>query len=109
MIFKTFLSLDVKANDTLDIKINELHKNCHFFLPLIGQEKAVNIVEGLVILRQQISLLIIYDFILRDNPNSFKKGKSKHGLNIFFTRLLFCFFSEDTEIFNKGSFTKSIH
>ena len=106
--FKTFLSSDVKTNDTLDIKINELHKNCHFFLPLIGQEKAENIVEGLADIKAADKLAKLYDFILRDNPNSFKEGKSKHGLNIFFTRLLFCFFSEDTEIFNKGSFTKSI-
>ena len=32
----------------------------------------------------------------------------KHDLNVFFVRLLFCFFAEDSEIFLKGQFTTSI-
>ena len=34
--------------------------------------------------------------------------RNRHGLNIFFSRLLFCFFSEDSGIFEKALFTKSI-
>ena len=31
-----------------------------------------------------------------------------HDLNVFFSRLLFCFFAEDTGVFEKGSFTNAI-
>ena len=37
--FKTFLSKDIKTNDTLDIEIIKLNESLNFFLPLIGREK----------------------------------------------------------------------
>jgi len=48
----------------------------------------------------------LYDEILKDNP--FKNKDELHSLNVFLSRLLFCFFAEDTEIFAKGQFTNSI-
>ncbi len=32
----------------------------------------------------------------------------RHSLNVFFTRLLFCLFAEDTGLFRKGQFTEAI-
>ncbi|MBR6202007.1 MAG: class I SAM-dependent DNA methyltransferase [Bacteroidaceae bacterium] len=40
--------------------------------------------------------------------NEFRTGDDLHDLNIFITRLLFCFFAEDTGIFEDGLFTSSI-
>ncbi|MDK8781927.1 class I SAM-dependent DNA methyltransferase, partial [Actinotignum timonense] len=50
----------------------------------------------------------VYDELLAANPNLFHEDKSPHSLNIFFTRLLFCFFAEDTGIFAKGQFTSAV-
>jgi len=106
--FKTFLSKDIKTSDTLDIETDELHKNSHFFLPLIGQEKAENVEENLADIKAADKMAKLFDLIIKDNPLNFKSGKEKHGLNIFFTRLLFCFFAEDAEVFEKGLFTRSV-
>ena len=40
--FKTFLSKDIRTNDTLDIEISNLSENFSFFLPLVGQEKYIS-------------------------------------------------------------------
>ena len=48
----------------------------------------------------------LFDEIKRDNPDF--TLEYVHGLNVFLTRLLFCFFAEDTEIFPKGAFTQAI-
>lgn len=106
--FKTLLSKDIKTSDTLDVELNELHKNSHFFLPLIGQEKAENVEENLADIKAADKMAKLYDLIIKDNPQNFKSDKEKHGLNIFFTRLLFCFFAEDAEVFEKGLFTRSV-
>lgn len=33
---------------------------------------------------------------------------SRHGLNVFFTRLLFCYFAEDTEILTENQLTNAV-
>ena len=106
--FKIFLSIDVKTSETLDIEISELAKNGHFFLPLIGQEKTENFEENFADIKAADKMGKLYDSILSDNKSFLSNNKDIHGLNIFFTRLLFCFFAEDSEIFEKGIFTRFI-
>ena len=50
----------------------------------------------------------LYDDLLEASPDMLTDAASRHGLNIFFTRLLFCFFAEDTGIFARGQFTSAI-
>ena len=50
----------------------------------------------------------LYDTLVASNPSLKSDSKGKHKLNIFFTRLLFCFFAEDANIFEKDLFTQSI-
>lgn len=40
--------------------------------------------------------------------NDYKTADDWHGLTVFFTRLLFCFFAEDTGIFQKNQFANAI-
>lgn len=40
--------------------------------------------------------------------NEFDTKDDIHALNIFLTRLLFCFFAEDTGIFDKDSFFQTL-
>ena len=106
--FTDFLAVDIKNKSTLDIKIKELSKNADFFLPLTGLEKNENIEESQADIKAAYKMGKLYDVLIKDNLNFAQNEKDRHGLNIFFSRLLFCFFSEDSGIFEKALFTKSI-
>jgi hypothetical protein len=106
--FEEFLSMDLKSKKSLDIKINELYKHFDFFLPLTGLEKSEILSENPVDIKAAEKVGRLYDAILENNISSFTSEKNKHNLNIFLTRLLFCFFAEDSEIFIKDQFTNSI-
>jgi type I restriction-modification system DNA methylase subunit len=104
--FNTFLSVDTKTKDTLDITFKELHKNFVFFLPWAGLEKIQSRSENPVDIKAAYKMARLYDVIRHDNP---ELGNDKiHELNVFLSRLLFCFFAEDTEIFTTKLFSDSI-
>src|SRR5690625_932949 len=48
----------------------------------------------------------LFDEIKKDNTDD--SPEFIHGLNVFLSRLLFCFFAEDTGIFPEGQFTKGV-
>lgn len=52
----------------------------------------------------------IYAEIEKKNIDTFTAHphEFRHSLNVFFTRLLFCLFAEDTGLFEKGQFTEAI-
>lgn len=50
----------------------------------------------------------LFDELLLANPEMFDMAHGRHALNVFFTRLLFCFFAEDTGIFEEGAFTNAV-
>lgn len=104
--YKTILAIDTKTEDTLDVSIKEIPKHFDFFLPWAGMEKAQLKTENPADVKAAERMARLYDEILKDN--SFKKPEELHSLNVFLSRLLFCFFAEDTDIFNKGLFTSSI-
>ena len=93
----------------LDTKFEELHVNYEFFLPLAGRERYVPHQENYADVKAAEKMAKVYDEILRNNPE-FQYEQNTHSLNVFLTRLLFCFFAEDTGIFPEGNiFTKSIY
>ena len=104
--YNTFLALDTKTTDTLDINIKDLTNHYDFFLPLAGMEKSVYIDENPADVKASNKLAKLYDEILKDNPT--KTHAEVHALNVFLTRLLFCYFAEDSDIFKDNIFTTSI-
>ena len=50
----------------------------------------------------------LFDELLKANPIITEDGPQRHGLNVFFTRLLFCLFAEDTGIFTDNQFTNAV-
>ncbi len=104
--YETLLSFDTKTTDTLDIKLSELVKHYDFFLPLAGMEKATHIDENPADVKASNRLAKLYDEILKTNPT--KTHEEVHALNVFLTRLLFCYFAEDSNIFEDNIFTDSI-
>lgn len=104
--YKTLLVFDTKTQDTLDIPILDIAKHFDFFLPWAGMEKAQHQVENPADVKAAERMAKLYDEIKKDNPT--KTQEQVHNLNVFLSRLLFCFFAEDTDIFNKGQFTTGI-
>lgn len=104
--YLTFKAYDTKMGEKLDIDIQTLSKHPDFFLPWAGIEKKVFQGENPADVKAAEKLAKVFDLIKLDNPKS--DEKFRHALNVFLTRILFCFFAEDTEIFEKGLFTNSI-
>ncbi|MGB6128540.1 MAG: DNA methyltransferase [Psychrilyobacter sp.] len=104
--FKEFLAIDTKTKDKLDIKFKDLVKHYDFFLPWAGMEKAEYHAENPADVKAAEKMAKLFDEIKKDNPD--ETPEFIHGLNIFLSRLLFCFFAEDTSIFSKGQFTNVI-
>jgi hypothetical protein len=104
--YKTLLAFDTKTQDTLDIPILDIAKHFNFFLPWAGMEKAQHQLENPADAKAAERMAKLYDEIKKDNPT--KTEEQVHDLNVFLSRLLFCFFAEDTDIFCKGQFTTGI-
>ena len=103
-----FLAMDIKTKKTLDIKLTEVYKHFKFFLPLVGLEKSSNSFENLADIKAAEKMGQLFDVILEDDIVIKNDKKKRHNLNIFFSRLLFCFFSDDAGIFPKNEFKNSI-
>lgn len=105
--FVTFLAIDTKTKETLDIQIEDLGKHYAFFLPWCGMEKSQYVNENPADIRAAYKMDKLYQAIVTDDPKYYKNNS--HDLNIFLSRLLFCFFAEDTGIFpTVGMFTNSV-
>lgn len=108
--FKTLLAVDTKTQDTLDIPLGNLAKKFDFFLPWAGMEKAVYQGENPADVKAAEKLAKLFDEIKADNfdEDDLNNKDNLHQLNIFLSRLLFCYFAEDTEIFKDKQFTSAI-
>ncbi|MBT7556938.1 class I SAM-dependent DNA methyltransferase [Candidatus Woesearchaeota archaeon] len=105
--FETLLAVDTKTKETLDITLENLGKHYAFFLPWAGMEKAQHVNENPADIRAAYKMDKLYQAIVNDNADYYKTNS--HDLNVFLSRLLFCFFAEDTGIFpGDGLFTNSI-
>jgi len=104
--YKNLLAVDTKTKDTLDIEILDIAKHFDFFLPWAGMEKAQHQNENPADVRAAEKMAKLYDDIKKDNP--IKTLAEVHNLNVFLSRLLFCFFAEDTGILDKGQFTLGV-
>jgi len=104
--FKTLLAVDTKIDDTLDIPLQQFPKHYDFFLPWAGMEKSQLQSENPADVKAAEKMGRLYDLILEDNPA--EDDQDRHALNIFLSRLLFCFFAEDTGIFEDDQFTNAL-
>jgi hypothetical protein len=98
---------DLKADQVLDTEFATLNDAFDFFLPLAGIERYEGVAENPADIKATGRLAKLYDAILESNPTWTQKEHT-HALNLFMTRMLFCFFAEDTSIFEKGLFTQTV-
>ncbi|MEY4937171.1 MAG: hypothetical protein RIS64_3530, partial [Bacteroidota bacterium] len=104
--FETLAAFDSKTMDSLDIPIRELAQHFDFFLPWAGMEKAEIHTENPADVKAAGKMAKLFDEIKKDNPDN--TPETVHQLNLFLSRLLFCFFAEDTGIFSKGLFSGAV-
>ena len=105
--YDTILSIDTKTGDSLDVELERLDRHYDFFLPWASMEKSQLQNENPADIKAAEKMAKLFDEIKKDNLDD--SVKFKHELNVFMARLLFCFFAEDTNIFDKDIFTNGIN
>lgn len=105
--FKRMAAYDARVDDWSDFDFCDLKENYEFFLPLTGlYEKPLAYTSHPADVKACEKMGKLYDIIRATNKYD---DEHLHDLNVFLTRLLFCFFAEDTGIFPiKGQMTKAI-
>lgn len=106
--FTELVAIDIKTNENLMIPIREIDQHFTFFLPWAGMEKAQYVAEAHADVKAAERMGKLFDELLQANPDLFDTQTGRHALNSFFTRLLFCFFAEDTGIFKENQFTNAV-
>lgn len=106
--YEELLAVDTKTNETLAIPIADIDKHFTFFLPWAGMEKAQYVAEAHADVKAAERMAKLFDELLSINPDLNTTALGRHALNVFFTRLLFCFFAEDTGIFRESQFTEAV-
>lgn len=100
---KQIVAKDLLKGKNLDVKIKELPNYFDFFLPLAGSEVYNASNNNEADRNASYKMASLYDLLIDENPTIYNSKESIHNLNIFLSRLLFCFFAEDTEIFKAES------
>lgn len=106
--YTELLAIDTKTGENLMIPIRDIDQHFTFFLPWAGMEKAQYVAEAHADVKAAERMGKLFDELLAANPGMFDMAHGRHALNVFFTRLLFCFFAEDTGIFKEGAFTNAV-
>ena len=104
---KTIVAFDPKEQDIYENEVALIWKDFDFFYPLAGIEKIRHVEEAEADVKSAELMAKIFDEIRRHND--IKDKTEMHNLNIFMSRLLFCYFAEDTNLFPEPQlFTNSI-
>ncbi|MEV0983481.1 DNA methyltransferase [Brevibacterium sp. NPDC049920] len=102
------VAYDTKTDETIGFPIREIDQHFTFFLPWAGMEKAQYVAEAHADVKAAERMGKLFDELLNANPDLLEQPHGRHALNLFFTRLLFCYFAEDTGIFAENQFTSAV-
>ncbi|HRN16027.1 MAG TPA: N-6 DNA methylase, partial [Xylanibacter oryzae] len=103
---ETILAYDMREKESYENPLARLYCDFAFFYPLCGVERFVSVGESPADVKAAEKLAKLHDELRA--YNEFSSKSELHDLNIFIARLLFCFFAEDTGIFEDNLFTGSI-
>ena len=105
---RTFEAEDLISGETVACEYSEFTDHFGFFLPLAGISTVKQIRESAFDIKATGRLNRLYVQILKDNPD-WGTGEKREAMNHFMARLIFCFFAEDTDIFQRSDlFTDTI-
>jgi len=99
---------DVLSGESIASTYPDFGKHFGFFLPLAGISTVKEIKNNPIDIKATGRLNKLYVELLRDN-SEWGSTQRSHDMNHFMARLIFCFFAEDTGIFQPdGLFTKTV-
>ena len=105
---KDFQAEDLKSGEVVVCNYPDFPDHFGFFLSLAGITTVKQIRESAFDIKATGRLNRLYVELLKDNPD-WGTADRQHEMNHFMARLIFCFFAEDTDIFNgKSLFTQTI-
>ncbi|MFZ2754779.1 MAG: DNA methyltransferase [Lysobacteraceae bacterium] len=99
---------DLIGGDTIACEYTDFPDHFGFFLPLAGISTIKEIKDNPIDVRATGRLNKLYIELLRENPD-WAMAERRADMNHFMARLIFCFFAEDTDIFDgDGLFTRTV-
>ncbi|WP_288950091.1 DNA methyltransferase [uncultured Paracoccus sp.] len=99
---------DLASDELIVCRYTDFANHFGFFLPLAGITTVKAIRDSAFDIRATGHLNRLYIELLKDNPE-WGADARRHDMNQFMARLIFCFFAEDTGIFNgEGLFTRTV-
>ena len=105
---QTLEAEELAGGETIACAYPDFPDHFGFFLPLAGISTIKEIKDNPVDVRATGRLNKLYVELLRENPD-WAKDERRADMNHFMARLIFCFFAEDTDIFNgEGLFTQTV-
>lgn len=100
---------DMVKGTTLTIQLADIDDHLDFFYAWTGDEVVDTQTEATADRRAADKMNELYIEIEKTNRQEFITNPNfRHELNVFFTRLLFCYFAEDTGIYGNQQFTNAI-
>ncbi len=94
---KRVVAVDPKISDEYNNTVDALWRDFEFLTPLAGIEKVQHVAEAEADVKSAELMAKLFDDIRR--YNDIRNPDTVHALNVFMSRLLFCFFAEDTGLF----------
>jgi type I restriction-modification system DNA methylase subunit len=111
--YERLVAVDTKKDSRLDINLRDIDRDVDFFYGWTGDEITDEKTEAVADRRAADKMKDLYAEIEKVNRIKLTDPHSnfRHDLNVFFSRLLFCFFAEDTRVFSRDEqamFTNAI-
>lgn len=105
---QTLEAEELASGETIVSTFPDFPNHFGFLLPLAGISTIKEIKDNPIDVRATGRLNKLYVELLRENP-AWATDERRSDMNHFMARLVFCFFAEDTDIFNgKGLFTQTV-
>jgi len=105
---QTLEAEELASGETIACDYVDFPNHFGFFLPLAGISTIKEIKDNPIDVRATGRLNKLYVELLRENP-AWATEQRRADMNHFMARLVFCFFAEDTDIFNgEGLFTQTL-
>lgn len=105
---ETLEAEELITGETVTSDYTDFPNHFGMFLPLAGISTIKEIKDNPIDVRATGRLNKLYVELLRENPE-WAKAERRADMNHFMSRLIFCFFAEDTGIFNStGLFSKTV-
>ena len=105
---QTLEAEELASGETIASSFSDFPNHFGFLLPLAGISTIKEIKDNPIDVRATGRLNKLYVELLRENP-AWATDERRSDMNHFMARLVFCFFAEDTDIFNgNGLFTQTV-